>query len=338
MNASIGRWHLCTAAIAVVVLSGCNKSPDENAGAVPLDQEKAVVLEMPPLDESGSKPDFKNFEEFKKAVYKEPFEGGVYIVNGDTSIPTEEELRKFYSEVVALKFMSGKNTAIVIDAPGGKVAGWTGQAEKNLTYCVSRTFGPRYDTVVQNMKAAADAWQKAADVKFVHLNTFDDKCDAANSSVVFDVRPVNVNGQYLARAFFPRYSRPQRNVLIDSTSFGLDPAGKLQLVGILRHELGHVLGFRHEQTRPEAGKCFEDKDWKPLSSYDAYSVMHYPQCNGLGDWSLTLTVSDQTGAACFYGKAEGFAFDEKQCLPLSVRFLEPKAIPYKKGIETTPMN
>jgi hypothetical protein len=41
--------------------------------------------------------------------------------------------------------------------------------------------------------------------------------------------------------------------------------------------------------------------------------MHYPQCNGLGDWSLTLTDTDKTGAACLYGPAPGFGLDPTVC-------------------------
>jgi len=29
--------------------------------------------------------------------------------------------------------------------------------------------------------------------------------------------------------------------------------------------------------------------------------MHYPQCNGTGNWSLTLTSYDKSGAASVYG-------------------------------------
>ena len=73
------------------------------------------------------------------------------------------------------------------------------------------------------------------------------------------------------------------------------------LTGVLRHELGHTLGFRHEQTRPEAGACFEDNSWRALTPYDSASVMHYPQCNGTGDWSLSLTARDIAGARLVYG-------------------------------------
>ena len=130
---------------------------------------------------------------------------------------------------------------------------------------------------------------------------------------MFDIRPVDVEGQYLARAFFPNEERAERNLLIDESSFHLDADGALQLVGILRHELGHTLGWRHEHTRPESGTCFEDNNWRPLTDYDRFSVMHYPQCNGGADWSLKLTYLDKNGAACVYGAAPGFQVDPQIC-------------------------
>lgn len=58
---------------------------------------------------------------------------------------------------------------------------------------------------------------------------------------------------------------------------------------------------------------FEDNDWRPLNDYDPFSVMHYPQCNGQGDWSLTLTAKDKNGSACLYGAAPGFTIDPTLC-------------------------
>lgn len=256
----------------------------------------------------------QGFEAFKETVFKEPFPGGVYIVNGDTPIGNDKELLEFYRNEIVLEWKSPNyGIELIVDAPDGKTAGWDSKTKNNLTYCVSTSFGPRHQAVIDAIGIAASAWTNSSNVSYMHVPTLDGNCDASTSGVVFDVRPVNVSGKYFARAFFPRQPREQRNVLIDETSFNLKPSDKLQLAGILRHELGHTLGFRHEQTRPEASKCFEDKEWVPLTSYDAFSVMHYPQCNGLGDWSLNLTEKDKLGAACFYGGPIGVAFDVAKC-------------------------
>jgi len=251
----------------------------------------------------------KTFEEFERAVYKEPFPGGKYIVNGDIAIADRKQLQEFFETNIKQEPPQTRPGQLIVARVGGQDAIWNSTQKKQVSYCVSKTFGPRHPTVVSAMKAAGDAWSQVSDIAFVYVASQDTTCTASNGNVVFDVNPVNVNGEYLARAFFPNEPRAARNVLIDESSFTLDPNGKLTLIGILRHELGHTLGWRHEHTRPESGTCFEDDEWRPLTSYDRFSVMHYPQCNGGGDWSLALTNLDKSGAACLYGAAPGFAPD-----------------------------
>lgn len=237
-----------------------------------------------------------SWEEFQANVYQEP-ESGIYIVDGDTPIDDIEELKEFYLTYV-------QSGALIVHTVGGVDAKWDATKKLNLTYCVSSTFGTNKAKVVQAMADATAAWKAAANIEFKYVSAQDGSCTASNNNVLFDVRPVNSGGQYLARAFFPDSSRSGRNVLIDNTAFGnINP---WTLAGILRHELGHSLGFRHEHTRPEAGgSCFEDNNWRQLTSYDAYSVMHYPQCNGKQTGDLVLTANDKAGAVALYGAPGG---------------------------------
>ena len=253
------------------------------------------------------------FEEFERSTYKEPFDGGKYIVSGDIAISDRKRLREFFETRIKREASETVPGALIVHKVGGRDAIWNSTNRKHLTYCVSSTFGVRQQRVIKDMEAASGAWEEVANVNFIHVAAEDTDCTAGNTKVVFDIRPVNVYGQYLARAFFPNEERAERNVLIDESSFLLDPDASLQLVGVLRHEIGHTLGWRHEHTRPESGTCFEDNNWRPLTDYDRFSVMHYPQCNGGADWSLKLTSLDKNGAACVYGAAPGFKVDPQIC-------------------------
>src|SRR4030095_2453227 len=101
---------------------------------------------------------------------------------------------------------------------------WNNTQKKQITYCVSTTFGARQATVVTAMQTAGGAWSQVADVAVVYTPSQNSTCTASNANVVFDVRPVNVNGEYLARAFFPNEPRAGRNVLIDEAALTVDPA------------------------------------------------------------------------------------------------------------------
>ncbi len=282
------------------------------------EQGKQVIRE----NARKSRSDWKNksFEEFEASVYKEPFADGKYIVNGDTPIPNKKLLREFFEQEIQQERQPvslQSPSKLIVNRDNGADTIWNNSKKQNISYCVSKSFGTNYNKVIAAIAAAGQAWSRVADIKYVHKPNQDNNCSSSNQQVVFDVRPVNVNGQYLARAFFPNDTRSGRNVLIDNSSFNLNPNNPLTLQGILRHELGHTLGFRHEHTRPESGACFEDSNWRPLTDYDALSVMHYPQCNGGGDFSLTLTHLDKNGAACIYDPASGFSVDPNICPDLA---------------------
>lgn len=251
----------------------------------------------------GNTVDVLTYDEFKAQAYQEP-ETGLFIVNGDEPVETEAQLREVYEaylDSVARLTDDGYSTTeqgLIVNRVSGRDDKWSATAAANIRYCVSKSsFGTRYTTVVNAMNSAAAAWEATARVNFIHDSAKDTACTATTTGVTFDVRQV-CSGSYLARAFFPSSSRGSRNVLIDCSAFG--SISPYTLTGILRHELGHTLGFRHEHTRPESGTCFENTSWRALTTYDSASAMHYPQCNGSNSGDLILTSRDKSGARALY--------------------------------------
>lgn len=228
------------------------------------------------------------WEEFRASVYQEDFEGGQFIVNGDMPIENEKKLYEFWESL--------QQGALIVNTIGGNDDKWNDTAKLNITYCISNGFGSNKTRVVDAMKFATEKWESLGNVNFTYVPAQDANCTASNTNVVFDVRQVT-GQQYLARAFFPSNSRASRNVLIDTSAFGNTG---WPFENILGHELGHTIGLRHEHTRPEAGTCFEDNNWRPLTPYDSVSIMHYPQCNG-GSQNLNWSTRDGQGMVALYG-------------------------------------
>ena len=238
--------------------------------------------------------DIPTFSEFHASTYKDTDQQ--YIVNGDEPIPNSGELKAYYDRMIHGS-EDAMEEGLVVNTVGGVDDRWSTAQVGNLTYCVSTKFGSRYTDVVNAMAAGAALWEGASSaIDYVHVPSQDASCTTRNNAVLFSVEPVQTT-QYIARAFFPSTPKRSRNVLVDDSIW---TSGSWTPANIMGHELGHTLGFRHEHTRPEAGTCFEDNNWRPLTQYDSASIMHYPQCNGSSN-DLSMTATDRQGAANLYG-------------------------------------
>lgn len=224
---------------------------------------------------------------------------GYAVVEGDI-LMTEKELERYATEKsIASQLAAPKGGELIVNTESGVPTYWT-RDSRHLTYAVDRaSFADdrRYETVVANVAMAAQAWVKACPSCGLALTHLSEQ-DAAPSqeAVTFIVRAVDAGGAYIAAAFFPNYPPSRRYLNVDPSYF----SATFDRVGVFRHELGHVLGYRHEHIRGVPGCFTESENWLPLTSYDAHSVMHY-FCGGAGSLALKLTQTDERGHRGLYG-------------------------------------
>jgi len=241
----------------------------------------------------------------------------LYVAEGDTLL--NDEQLQIYAEVreqenkareAAKKAdAAGFGTVRLEEAPrgliastrNGKIVRWKPGAV--LGYRVARaTFAgsdAHYQLVVDSMHAATAEWEQSCGVNFEHLSALDDRAGTALEGALFVVREFDAAGKFIASSFFPSDPVDRRRVLIDPSYY----TTSFDKVGVLRHELGHVLGFRHEHIRNEAPPvCPNEPLWdtKVLTSYDPTSVMHY-FCGGVGTNALKISPLDRKGAQQVYG-------------------------------------
>lgn len=239
----------------------------------------------------------------------------LYVAEGDTLL--DDDQLKIYAEVrekedqarAAAKkadeqgFGSSRlevSHGLVAMTHNGKVVRWA--PGTCLTYRVARSSfdsDQHYQMVVQNLEAATQEWEHTCGVNFQHKAELDSKPGTDREGCVFVAYVFDAGGTVIASSFFPVDPPERRHLLIDPSYF----TTSFDKVGVFRHELGHILGFRHEHIRNEAPPvCPNEPLWdtQVLSVYDPKSVMHY-FCGGVGSHDLKITDLDRKGARMVYG-------------------------------------
>lgn len=168
----------------------------------------------------------------------------------------------------------------LVDAVNKKFTRWSPDLALHLTYALNIAPGsPHYQTVRQGMWDACAGWASVCNVKFEEVplplpmtagTVVKDYTATEPSRPVFivQVQPDIPEGA-IAMAFFPR-SLPSDRILRIFDSCLIQTA--YPLAGVLRHELGHVLGFRHEHAQMGG----EGEVARIQNEFDYQSVMGYP--------------------------------------------------------------
>jgi serine protease len=233
--------------------------------------------------------------------------------DSDQPLATPHQLKQLYAQYALAKTGGESISEATVNLTLFGDDKWSPADAQNLTYCVSDAFGAQKPAVVDALATAGDGWHSASNgaVHFAYVAAQDASCTNANTAVTFDVIPNNAASGPYAVSFFPSQARASRELVIYTVN-ALDPNSAFPLAGVLRHELGHTLGLRHETTRTEAviqygQQCFENVFNRPLTAYDDMSVMTTPACmgNAIKNKLLVITSLDAEGIQKLYNGAPG---------------------------------
>ncbi|MBC7974288.1 MAG: hypothetical protein H7138_04830 [Myxococcales bacterium] len=281
---------------ALVALAACGATaPEEPSGTDPAPGE---------TDDS--------WEAFRLAAVE--IEGGPephYVYGGDMVAVGEAGLRQAYARYfgVGTKPAPGEGVATsslsILNDLGADILLEKRYSDSlggrhELTYCIrSVSFSDtELAALVPALEAATASWTGLVNVGFRHDASQDANCTSNNTNVFFNV--VNESGNdFFGLAFWPDDRRGSRQLRIYDAAFTTNANGR-DLEGILRHETGHILGFRHEHIWIGCQGSDTD-DSRLVTAYDVNSVMHYPQCRPSMSGGYRQTQLDYQGAIELYG-------------------------------------
>ena len=227
----------------------------------------------------------------------------LFVVDGD-QLFTGEQIRTMILERRMARDgkkpwpSSATDGELIINTEGGVPTCYRSADSRKLTYAIDRASfdsapeNNAYENVRAEVARAFGDWEAVCpecEIDFVEL----DNTSPQVGDAFFIVRYVGPQ-RYIAAAFFPNDPIARRYLNVGYKHFTESPSR----VGVLRHEAGHILGYRHEHIRPEAPiQChvpnlLEPSNWEPLGDFDLRSVMHY-LCGHGGSASLEITEDDK---------------------------------------------
>jgi len=308
-------WMRIPIAAAVLLLSGsgCMQGPAQGS-----DDGRPTVFE------GGYE---EAWERYLAAAV--PSAGGGLVIEGDLYFASENELRDYFDERMSEESNKAHAFQRISD---GYIPAYEFPESVNIRYCVSNDFGTGKSMWADRIREAASAWEDVTNVRFTYLSEFDDACTSTTAEVDFAAVRYDALQGYCGLSklgwntcAISSTSRVTGVLVIDTDlAFGVAAAPNVTTIGALRHELGHMLGLRHEHPwrsviATPCGSATENPTVPLLDTtgiqlgneeYDWNSVMHYPydgtpagsfNCGGNRESDLSITVFDQHSIQVLYG-------------------------------------
>jgi hypothetical protein len=196
---------------------------------------------------------------------------------------------------------------------------WDEARKLELAYCINFVSGDdaeneaNYHKLVRSLASTTAEWERVSDVNFIHLRQDDEpedtpyvtvlgggrtRIDAARCAAGTEAYFGVVAGFYTGSKDGSTNFTPQHWDDPDLEPLGSDGIarviqvnsqhvadfGDLKLLSTLRHELGHVMGFDHEEAGlPDPPDACHEPGPRLLTPLDRHSVMATPACAGLAD-------------------------------------------------------
>jgi predicted Zn-dependent protease len=193
---------------------------------------------------------------------------------------------------------------ISLDDQGRRVI-WP-RNRRALSYAIERDSFPnepgvppektKYGLVVTAMKEATADWVAVCPqcgITFDYRSVLDDGSAKIATGVpgpgevTFIVTYLPSETEFIAASFFPN-DLPYKHRLYLTPDFY---TSEFDRAGVFRHEIGHILGYRHEHLGI-SGCPSETGAWASVGGYTRDSVMHY-LCGGGGTTDLLIVGKDK---------------------------------------------